>query len=395
MTDGEGTGTVIADGSQALIEPARAATTYRDAGVDIDAATAAVDRLKSHAHATFATASADAAPIGHFGGVYRLDAGPDRFLVASADGIGTKLKVAFVLGGEAHARVGADLVNHCVNDILACGARPLFFLDYVAMGQLDGVVLESLVGGMAQACRENGLALIGGETAEMPGLYAVGEYDAAGFIVGMVEPDAYIDGRAVRAGDRLIGLPSAGLHTNGFSLARRIVGLSGDAETDRALLAQALPGGAGESVGAALMTPHLSYAPEILPLIERGLVHGMAHITGGGLLDNVPRMLPEGLAASFDPSTWTATANPIFAYLVDRGNVPVAEQYRAFNMGLGFVFAVAPDDVDEVLRSVSESRVVGDVVEMLPGQTGRVLGLLTEREDVKRAIGGEGGDGNA
>lgn len=403
-TDGEGTETVIADDGKAVaaqalidrtdaetVEPARASMTYRDAGVDIDAATAAVDRLKSHAHATFS--AADAAPIGHFGGVYRLDAGPDRFLVASADGIGTKLKLAFVLGGEAHERVGADLVNHCVNDILACGARPLFFLDYVAMGQLDGVVLESLVGGMARACRENGLALIGGETAEMPGLYANGEYDAAGFIVGMVEPDAYIDGSAVTAGDRLIGLPSVGLHTNGFSLARRIVGLSGEAETDRSLLAQTLPGGDGESVGAALMKPHLSYAPEMLPLIERGLVHGMAHITGGGLLDNVPRMLPEGLAASFDPSTWTV--NPIFTYLVDRGNVPVGERYRAFNMGLGFVFAVAPDDVDEVLRSVSDSRVVGEVVEMLPGQTGRVLGLSTEGEDVKSAKGGEGEDGDA
>lgn len=406
VTDGEGTGTVIADDGQAVaaralidrtdtesVEPARAAMTYRDAGVDIDAATAAVDRLKSHAHATFATA--DAAPIGHFGGVYRLDAGPDRFLVASADGIGTKLKLAFLLGGEAHARVGADLVNHCVNDILACGARPLFFLDYVAMGQLDGVVLESLVGGMARACRENGLALIGGETAEMPGLYAVGEYDAAGFIVGMVEPSSYIDGSAVRAGDRLIGLPSVGLHTNGFSLARRIVGLSGDADADRSLLAETLPGGDGESIGAALMMPHLSYAPEMLPLIERGLVHGMAHITGGGLLDNVPRMLPEGLAASFDPSTWTVTTNPIFAYLVDRGNVPVGERYRAFNMGLGFVFAVAQDDVETVLRSVSNSRVVGEVVEMLPGRTGRVLGLVTEREDVEGATGGEGDDTDA
>src|SRR5688572_29321624 len=223
----------------------RRTVTYREAGVDIDAASDAVDRVKGHAHSTFG-ASGAAAPIGHFGGIYRLEAGPDRLLVASADGIGTKLKLAFVLGGEAHARVGADLVNHCVNDILACGARPLFFLDYVAMGQVDGDVLEALVGGMASACRENGLALIGGETAEMPGLYAPGEYDAAGFIVGTVDPEAFVDGSAVRAGDALIGLPSAGLHTNGFSLARRIVGLTGDGEVDRRLLAKPLPGGDGE-----------------------------------------------------------------------------------------------------------------------------------------------------
>lgn len=366
------------------------AVTYRDAGVDIDAANAALERVKAHAQGTFG--SADAAPIGHFGGVYRLGAGPDRLLVASADGIGTKLKIAFLLGGESHARVGADLVNHCVNDILACGARPLFFLDYVAMGQLDGEVLEALVGGMATACRENGLALIGGETAEMPGLYAVGEYDAAGFIVGMVEPNAYIDGSAVRAGDTLIGLPSVGLHTNGFSLARRIVGLSGDAEADRALLAQPLPGG-NSSVGAALMAPHPSYANDLLPLIDRGVVHGMAHITGGGLLDNVPRMLPDGLAASFDRSTWAV--NQIFDFLVSRGNVPVAEQYRAFNMGLGFVFAVAPDDADSVLRSVSGSRIVGEVVEMDPDKIGsadRVLGLSSEAKDVD---GGGGESGHA
>jgi phosphoribosylformylglycinamidine cyclo-ligase len=253
--------------------------------------------------------------------------------------------------------------------------------------------LESLVGGMATACRGNGLALIGGETAEMPGLYAIGEYDAAGFIVGTVDPNAFLDGSAVQAGDRLIGLPSAGLHTNGFSLARRIVGLSGEIDSDRTILAQSLPGGDGETVGEALIAPHLSYAPVMLPLIERGLVHGMAHITGGGLLDNVPRMLPDGLAASFDPSTWQV--NPIFSYLVDRGNVAVAERYRAFNMGLGCVFAVSPADADEVLRAVSGSRIVGEVVKMVAGQPGRILGLSTAREDANGDVGGEGGMSDA
>jgi phosphoribosylformylglycinamidine cyclo-ligase len=191
----------------------RSRITYRDAGVDVAAASAAVTRIKARVEATYG--GTDAAPIGHFGGMYRLAAGPDRILVASADGIGTKIKLAFVLGGDAHARVAADLVNHCVNDILALGARPLFFLDYVAMGRLDPTALDGLIAGMADACAANGLALIGGETAEMPGLYAPGEYDVAGFIVGEVAPDAIVDGSSIREGDVLIGLPSDGLHTNG------------------------------------------------------------------------------------------------------------------------------------------------------------------------------------
>jgi phosphoribosylformylglycinamidine cyclo-ligase len=381
QTRGEGTGSVTADGTSQVVQrtesdsgrQARAAVTYRDAGVDIDAATSAVDRLKRHAHATFGSSGA-AAPIGHFGGVYRLEAGPDRLLVASADGIGTKLILAFLLGPLAHYLVGGDLVNHCVNDILACGARPLFFLDYVAMGRLDGDVLESLVSGMADACRTNGLALIGGETAEMPGLYAEGEYDAAGFIVGTVAPDAFVDGSAVCAGDLLVGLPSAGLHTNGYSLARRIVGLTGDAETDRRLLDRRLPGADGETIEDWLMAPHLTYLPSVLPLVERGLIHGMAHITGGGLLDNVPRMLPEGLAAEFDRATWSV--NPIFTYLVEAGRLSPEERYRALNMGLGFVLAIAPGDSATVLGELSTGRIVGRVVEA--GEDGRRVRGLTE-----------------
>jgi phosphoribosylformylglycinamidine cyclo-ligase len=344
---------------------------YRDAGVDIDKASAAVERLKAHAHATF-TASGAAAPIGHFGGVFRLGAGGERLLVASADGIGTKIKLAFVLGGAAHARVGADRVNHCINDILACGARPLFFLDYVAMGRLEPDVLVELVGGMASACTDNGTALIGGETAEMPGLYADGEYDAAGFIVGMVEPELFIDGRTLSEGDVLLGLPSAGLHTNGYSLARKIAGVTGDAEHDLPLLAEPLPGGNGETTGEALMAPHRSYLAAVTPALDARLIKGMAHITGGGLIDNLPRMLPEGLGATLDRTTWSEP--PIFSYLVAQGEVPLRERYQVFNMGLGFVTAVSASNVEDALMAMPESRVIGQVVAW-KGDRDRVGGL--------------------
>ena len=355
-----------------------AGMTYRDAGVDIDAASAAVRRIAGLAQQTFARDPGVTLPIGHFGGAYRLPAGRDRILVASADGVGTKLMLAFVFGGAAHRRVGADLVNHCVNDILALGARPLFFLDYVAMARLEPATLEALVGGMATACRENGLALIGGETAEMPGLYADGEYDAAGFIVGEVAPEAAVDGSAVRAGDVLIGLPSEGLHTNGYSLARRILGLTGDGAVDRDSLALRLPGGRGESVGEALMRPHRSYLPTVGPLVERGLVRGMAHITGGGLIDNVPRMLPPELAVELDPTAWTAP--PIFDHLVRIGRVPSRERYRAFNMGVGFVLAVAPADLAAALAELegSDGRVVGRVVPRGGEACPAVSGLFDE-----------------
>jgi phosphoribosylformylglycinamidine cyclo-ligase len=351
--------------------PAGGPVSYRDAGVNIDAATGALAAIKEHARSTFGDSGA--APIGHFGGMYTLPGGPDRLLVASADGIGTKLKLAFITGGEAHYRVGADLVNHCANDILALGARPLFFLDYVAMGTLDPAALERLVAGMAAACRDNGLALIGGETAEMPGMYAEGEYDAAGFIVGIVAPDKVIDGRAIVDGDRLIGLPSVGLHTNGYSLARRIVGLTGDRATDTALLAQPLAGDS-VSIGGALLREHPTYVPAVLPLVEQGLIKGVAHITGGGLTDNVPRMLPERLAARFNPSSWSAP--PIFRWLTERGQMEIAEQYRALNMGIGMVLAVAAADEPAVLAAIPDARVIGEVV-IRPADGAAVLGLDT------------------
>ncbi len=345
-------------------EPSRTIS-YRDAGVDIDQAARSLGAIAGFARATANTGAAG--DIGHFGGIYRLPAGDDRLLIASADGIGTKIKLAFLLGGRAHKRVGGDLVNHCVNDILACGARPLFFLDYIAMGKIDSTALEGLVEGMAEACSVNGAALIGGETAEMPGLYAIGEYDAAGFIVGEVSPSAFIDGSGIRPGDALIGLPSAGLHTKGYSLARLIVGLGGDRDDDWERLAQPLPGGDGETIGEALLAPHLTYFPQVYPLVQTGGVLGIAHITGGGLIDNLPRMFPDGIAARLDQSTWTV--NPIFTYLVETGNVELREQYRAFNMGIGMVLVVRPDDVTNVLGAIPDARVIGEAVAATSEQT--------------------------
>ena len=347
------------------------AFTYADAGVDIDAASHALDLVKSKIQATFAGTGA-ARPIGHFGGFFRLSGDDGRYLIASADGIGTKLKLAFVLGGDAHARAGADLVNHCVNDLLAVGASPLFFLDYVAFGKLDQAAYTGVVGGMAEACLANGVAMIGGETAEMPGMYAPGEYDAAGFIVGEVREEHVIDGSAVQVGDRLIGFPSGGLQTNGFSYARAVLGLNGDPEHDRALLAEPVVGGSGESLGEALMQPHRSFKEDVLPLARAGLITGMAHITGGGLIDNVPRMLPDGLSAEIDSSGWIVP--PVFLHLVQKGDTHRTEYHRILNMGIGFVLAVRPAVADQVLSEVPGTVAIGRIVPSAADGK-RVLGL--------------------
>src|SRR5438552_2497100 len=258
---------------------------YRQSGVDIDAGNETVRRIKRLARGTLTPGVLS--EIGSFGGLFKLDRDDLRepVLVSSADGVGTKLKIAFMTG--RHDTVGADLVNHCVNDILVQGARPLFFLDYLATGRLSPDVAEQIVSGIARGCRENGCALIGGETAEMPGFYADGEYDIAGFIVGAVEKSRVIDGRSIVPGDVLIGIPSAGLHTNGYSLARRVLfdvtGWSADTFVDDL----------GTTVGAALLAPHRSYLSLVRPLLEHRLVKGLAHITGGGITENLPRVLPE------------------------------------------------------------------------------------------------------
>jgi phosphoribosylformylglycinamidine cyclo-ligase len=312
---------------------------YKTAGVDIDAGNDIVRRIKSLARATFTPGVLS--EIGTFGGLFRLDR--DRYrepvLVSSADGVGTKLKVAFMTG--RHDTVGADLVNHCVNDILVQGAEPLFFLDYLATGRLLPAVAEQVVAGVARACRENGCALIGGETAEMPGFYADGEYDIAGFIVGIVEQSKLIDGRTVTPGDVLIALPSAGLHTNGYSLARRVF-FEAAGWTHETIVEEL-----GTTVGEALLAPHRSYLPLVRPLLDRGVVKGLAHITGGGMTENLPRTLPDGCAAEIDLTTWAVP--PLFRLLQQHGAIARDEMFRAFNMGVGLVLVCAAGDADRVI----------------------------------------------
>ena len=319
----------------------RAGLDYRSAGVDIDAGTEAVRRIRSLARGTFTPGVLS--EIGSFGGLFRPDLTglTDPVLVSSADGVGTKLKVAF-LGGR-HDTVGRDLVNHCVNDILVQGARPLFFLDYLATGRLSPDVTEAVVGGIAAACTENGCALLGGETAEMPGFYADGEYDLAGFIVGIVDRHRLIDGRGIRPGDRVIGLPSSGLHTNGYSLARRIV------FDTLGLTVDSAPDGLDGPVGDVLLRPHRSYLGLVSPLLSEGTgaVRAMAHVTGGGLTDNLPRVLPPGAAVEIDRRAWTPP--PVFTFLQRHGGLTDAEAFRTFNMGIGLVVVCAPGESDRLI----------------------------------------------
>ena len=331
--------------------------TYRDAGVDIDAQDEALSRIKSMVRAT--RTAGVLSELGSFGGLFAPDwrSMEDPVLVSSADGVGTKLRLAFLAG--VHDTCGRDLVNHCVNDILVQGARPLFFLDYMACGRLDPGVLASVVEGVARGCRENGCALLGGETAEMPGFYGDGEYDVAGFILGMVDRPRLIDGSATRDGDVLIGLPSAGLHTNGYSLARKLFfEVAGLGPHDRV---DAL----GGTVAEILLAEHRSYLRSIEGLLDAGVVRGLAHITGGGLTDNLPRILPGGLSAEIRVGSWDAP--PVFAWMQETGGVERDEMMRTFNMGVGMVVVVAQEDLDRArthLTSAGESpSVIGSIVE--------------------------------
>ena len=333
---------------------------YGSAGVDLEASTAAKNRIRKLVESTFTPGVVGG--FGGFGGMFRLPDGLDRpVLVSSADGVGTKVKVAIEAG--RHDTIGRDLVNHCVNDILVQGALPLFFLDYVAFGKLDPKVVEAVVAGVAAGCRDNGCALIGGETAEMPGLYTPPDYDLAGFIVGYVEERRILGPQRVRPDGVLVGLPSSGLHTNGYSLARKIV-------TDRLKLRSndAFPGGGG-TVADVLLAEHRSYLPALKPVLDR--IHALAHITGGGLPGNLDRALPRSVDAVVDTSSWKVPN--VFRVLMDAGSVEPPEMFRTFNMGVGMVAICGPSDVDAVLSAAASAGAAGWILGSLKPGTGAVI----------------------
>jgi len=336
---------------------------YRSAGVDLDAAQRVMEGLKSLVASTRDEHTLSA--LGQFGGLYAVPGDvASPVLVSSTDGVGTKVKVAFMAG--RHDTVGQDLVNHCVDDILVQGARPLFFLDYLGCGAMDEAVVTGVVGGVATACKENGCALLGGETAEMPEVYAKDEYDLAGFIVGIVERDRILDGSRVRAGDLLIGLGSTGLHTNGYTLARKIVfesmGLSIDDEFPES----------GRSVADVLLDVHRSYLSVLSSALDAGHVRGLAHVTGGGIPGNLPRTLGSELGAVIDLASWEVP--DVFRLLAEAGGVERDEMLRVFNMGVGMIVLVAPEDVDRVLEGLSPG-----------GGPAWVMGEVEAREGVRWA----------
>ena len=333
---------------------------YGSAGVDLDASNAAKDRIKKLVESTFTRGVVGG--FGGFGGMYRLPSGLNKpVLVSSADGVGTKIKVA--IEANRHDTIGRDLVNHCVNDILVQGALPLFFLDYVAFGKLDPEVVEAVVAGVARGCRENSCALIGGETAEMPGLYTPPDYDLAGFIVGYVEETRILGPQRVRPDDVLIGLPSSGLHTNGYSLARKIL-----SERLKLRMSDAFPDGGG-AVADVLLAEHRSYLPALKPVLDR--VHALAHITGGGLPGNLDRVLPPTLDAVVDTSSWKVPG--VFRVLKNAGAVEPAEMYRTFNMGVGMVVIAGPSDVSAILSAAAAAGLAGWMLGSLKPGSGAVL----------------------
>lgn len=322
----------------------RPGLTYQAAGVDLEVAARAKEAMRALVAAT--RDEHTLSELGGFGGLYAVPSGyRSPVLVSSADGVGTKLKVAFLAG--RHDSVGEDLVNHCVNDILVHGARPLFFLDYLAAGRLAEDVVQAVVSGIARGCRANACVLLGGETAEMPDFYAPGEYDLGGFIVGIVERARILDGRGIREGDSVIALASNGLHTNGYTLARRIV------FDVLGLTASDLFPGAARTVADTLLDVHRSYLPALWPLVEDGTVRGLAHITGGGLEGNLPRILPSGLGARIERDSWEVPA--VFRVLAQAGHVCEAEMFRVFNMGIGMVAVVAEEDADATVARLVDA----------------------------------------
>ncbi len=321
---------------------AKKSISYKQAGVNIDEADRAVASIRTMARRTFTPAVLT--DIGSFGGGYLLKGYKNPVLVSSADGVGTKLKVAFMT--KRHDTIGECLVNHCVNDIAVQGAVPLFFLDYFSVGELDAPVAAQVVSGIARGCEANGCALIGGETAEMPGLYTKGEYDLAGFIVGAVEKKRMLTGARVKAGDVLIGLPSTGLHTNGYSLARKLLfdvaGYKPNTKVKEI----------GGTVADALLAVHRSYLKPLRALDDAGLLKAAAHITGGGITDNLPRVLPKGLGARVQVGSWPVL--PIFEHMKQIGNVPDADWRRTFNLGIGMIFVVGQKDLPAMAKALKK-----------------------------------------
>lgn len=339
-------------------------TRYSDAGVDISAANEAKKRISSTVRSTHGPSVLGG--VGGFGGLFSTEGLPsDAVLVSSIDGVGTKLKIAFAL--DKHDSVGHDLVNHCVNDILVQGAHPLFFMDYLASGQLKPGIVEQVVGGIAEACRANKCALLGGETAEMPGFYSEGEYDLAGTIVGAVARDTLITGQEVKPGDTILGLSSTGLHTNGYSLARKVL-----LEMAAIPLDQILPD-LGRTLGEELLQPHRSYAPSVLPLLENGDIHGLVHITGGGFRGNIPRVVPENLKTIIEKRAWPIP--PVFRLIAELGNVPEDEMFATFNMGIGMLVMVPRGDAGIIEEKLDRN-----------GETVYRVGYIEEREQGEEPV---------
>jgi phosphoribosylformylglycinamidine cyclo-ligase len=329
--------------------------TYRDAGVDIDAADRVVKVARKQARTTFTPEVIG--DLGFFSGLFELRGYKEPVIVSSTDGVGTKLKIACAL--DKHDTIGMDLVNHCVNDILTCGATPLFFQDYIAMAKLIPKTLKSIIEGMAHALSEVGCALIGGETAEMPGLYPEGEYDLVGFIVGVVEKRSIIDRSSIKAGDPIIGLPSSGLHTNGYSLVRKIFQI----DENPSCLNQSFPE-LNRNLGEELLEPHRCYYPVLKPLLPQ--IKGLAHITGGGMPGNLPRILPKGLAARIERGAWEVP--PIFWLIKQQGNIGEQEMFRVFNMGIGMVVVIAPGDAAMLIKEIPGARLIGEVIQQKEGK---------------------------
>jgi phosphoribosylformylglycinamidine cyclo-ligase len=346
--------------------PEKAGLTYRDAGVDIEAKSGVFERIKGLVQST--ATSAVLADMGAFGGTYSLAplTGARQALVASADSIGTKVRVARMVG--RHDTIGVDIVHHCANDILVQGARPLFFLDTITMSRLDPAVIEAVIQGLADACRSLDCALLGGETAELPGFCPPGEYDLVGFIVGAVAEEQVPDPESVRRGDVVLGLPSSGLHTNGYSLARKVFFETAGWSVDRSVPEL------GRTLGEALLEPHRCYTREVQPLLQAGLVKVLAHLTGGGFFDNIPRSLPKGLGVEIDRSEWEVP--PVFRLIQRLGGVSDDEMYHVFNMGIGMTLIAAPERVDELASRLGSA-----------GCPARVIGRVVEGERVVRLTG--------